>query len=338
MLHRLSRLTVVAIAVAVVALIAAGCSTDSSDDGSTSTTSTSAVAVDTSVRHDTIEVDSPVQGMLTFEALVAGDPAAAEDGRLVLLLHGFPETGEAYRDMLTPLAEAGYYAVAPDQRGYSPGARPPDVESYAMTELVADTIGMAEAVGADDFHLVGHDWGGAVAWSTAALVPEAVTTLTVLSTPHPDAIAAALSGPDSGQEEAFSYQEFFRSPGAEDRMLAEGPQSFINLFGASGIPTDELEAYAEVLGTPDALGAALNWYRANALDTGPALGPVTVPTLYVFGTDDGAFVVDTARATEEYVSGPYVYEELAGEGHWLPEVVPDELTALLLAQLELGAA
>src|SRR4051812_38310633 len=119
----------------------------------------------------TISIDDPQLGRLTFDALAAGSASAARDGKLVLLLHGFPETDEAYRPILSRLAAAGYYAVAPNQRGYSAGARPPDVSDYEVSDMAGDTLAMATALGADRFNLVGHDWGGAVAWETAAQAP-----------------------------------------------------------------------------------------------------------------------------------------------------------------------
>lgn len=132
-------------------------------------------------------------GDLVFDALATG-PAA---GELVMLLHGFPQTGYAYSSQLAALGSAGYRAVAPDQRGYSPGARPAAAEAYAMSNLVSDVIGMADALGREEFHLVGHDWGGAVAWVTATRFPRRVRTLTVLSTPHFAAFGAELADPES---------------------------------------------------------------------------------------------------------------------------------------------
>lgn len=280
-----------------------------------------------------IQIADESLGPLTFHAIAAGDPAAAEDGRLVLLLHGFPETGESYREFLPALADAGYYAVAPDQRGYSPGARPGDVAEYAVPRLVADTTAIATALGADTFHLVGHDWGGGVAWTAGALFPDRITSLTVLSTPHPDALTDAFADPSGEQAALSSYMITFRQDGTEDQILADGSASFEALFTAGGLPADAAATYAEVLGTPDALGAALDWYRANPLPLAFSLGPVSVPTLFVFGADDGAFSQGAADGTAGYVTGPYTYEVLAGQGHWLPELADAEVTGLLLDHL-----
>jgi len=137
-------------------------------------------------------------GAYTFGARAEGPP----DGDLVLLLHGFPETSYEWRHQLAALGAAGHRAVAPDQRGYSPGARPAAVAEYAVEHLVADVGGFADALGADRFHLVGHDWGGFVAWYAGGSFPGRVRTLTVVSTPHPVAFAAALRGTDQQERSA----------------------------------------------------------------------------------------------------------------------------------------
>src|SRR5262249_55839417 len=126
-------------------------------------------------------------GALELQVDVAGDPS----GPAVLLLHGFPQTNHTYRRELPALARAGFFAIAPNQRGYSPNARPPDVSEYAIQHIVGDALAIADHFGAETFHLVGHDWGGQVAWLLAAYYPDRVRTLTVLSRPHPASFARA---------------------------------------------------------------------------------------------------------------------------------------------------
>ena len=142
------------------------------------------------------------------------------DGELVLLVHGFPETSFEWRHQVATLGAAGYRAVAPDQRGYARDARPGDLDQYRIEHLVADVVGFADALGADRFHLVGHDWGGFVAWYTAATHPERLLTLTVVSTPHPVPFRGAMRhGTD--QRERSSYMQWFRTPDAEATFLAD---------------------------------------------------------------------------------------------------------------------
>jgi pimeloyl-ACP methyl ester carboxylesterase len=270
-------------------------------------------------------------GKWTFSCRVAGPP----DGRLVILLHGFPQTSWSWRHQLAALGAGGYRVVAPDQRGYSPGARPEGVEHYAVEHLIADVLGIADEMGGHEFDLVGHDWGGAVAWYLAGRYPARVRTLTVVSTPHPLAFAGALA--DSGdQQQRSTYVTFFRQEGnvAELAMLADDAQGLRNLYQGSGLTPEDAEEYLGVLTQPGALTGALNYYRATGFDQAAAIGPVTAPTMYVWSTDDVALGRDAAEATGQFVEGPYRFEVLDGVSHWIPEHAPDALNDLLLAHLD----
>jgi pimeloyl-ACP methyl ester carboxylesterase len=274
-----------------------------------------------------IDMTEIAVGALTFDALADG----AEDAELVLLLHGFPQTSASWRDQVTALATAGYRAVAPDQRGYSPRARPTELAAYAMPELVGDVIGFADALGAARFHLVGHDWGGAVAWHVAARHPDRLHTLAVVSTPHPAALRRAYSGDLGGdQAERSGYMAFFRQPDSQDRMLENDAAVFRLLFAGSGMPEGRERPYLEALGTPQALGAALNWYRAASVADAEGLGPITTPTLYVWSTEDVALGTEAAEATAQCVEGPYHFAVIEGVSHWIAEQAPDRLNQLLL--------
>src|SRR3954470_293095 len=179
-------------------------------------------------------IEIPV-GDMTFRARVAGP----EDGRLVMLLHGFPETSASWLSQLDALAAAGYRAVAPDQRGYSPGARPEGVEHYATAHLVADVIAIADWLGGHEVDLVGHDWGGAVAWLLAARYPERLRSLSVVSTPHPAALFAAIADGKGDQQQRSQYMEVFRAEGtAEELLLANDASGLRQLYLASGLDAD----------------------------------------------------------------------------------------------------
>lgn len=266
-------------------------------------------------------------GGLVFDARAAG-PA---DGELVLLLHGFPQTSLAWRQQLEALGDAGYRAVAPDQRGYSPGARPVDVGEYRAERLVGDVLGFADALGAPTFHLVGHDWGGAVAWQVAGRHPERLRTLTSVSTPHPAAFRRSIEGGE--QRERSGYMLFFRTPDAEPFFLDNDAAVLRSLYSASALPEDAAAEYLRVLTEPGALTGALNWYRAADIGLVEGLGPITTPTLYVWSTNDPALGRDAAEATAGHVDGPYRFEVLDGVSHWIPEEAPDALNALLLEHL-----
>lgn len=260
------------------------------------------------------------------------------DGNLVLLLHGFPETSYEWRAQLEALGAAGYRAVAPDQRGYATGARPAALEEYTVDRLVDDVFAFADTLGAERFHLVGHDWGGFVAWYTAARDSTSegrsegtrLRTLTVVSTPHPVPFRAAMhSGGD--QRDRSSYMDWFRSPDAEAGWLADDGALLDAAYGEH--PSDARAEYRRVF-TADggaALTGGLNWYRANAFH--PPEGPITAPTLYVWSTGDVALGREAAEGTAAEVAGPYRFEVLGDVSHWIPEVAADELNALLLEHL-----
>ena len=229
-------------------------------------------------------------------------------------------------------------AVAFDQRGYSPGARPQDVSDYRLGELVEDAVSVADALGFERFDVVGHDWGAMVAWATAGRYPQRVRTLTAVSVPHPWAFADALRG-DADQAKRSSYIEVFRRPGAvaEQRLLGEDGQGagLRAMFVATGMPegAPEIEDFVGAMVEPGALTAALNWYRAMSPEETAGIGSVVVPTLFVWSTDDQAIGRRAAEACGKFVSGPYRFEVLEGVSHWIPETAPDDLNRLLLEHL-----
>ena len=264
-------------------------------------------------------------GDFVFDAHAAG-PA---DGELVLLLHGFPTTWFQWRAQLAALAKQGYRAVAPNQRGYSEGARPDEIASYSILLLAQDVLGMADALDRETFHVVGHDWGGAVAWVVAGIAPARVSSLTVLSTPHPDAMAAARSDPDSCQASASAYIETLRQPDVTAQDLASIGTGF------DGVSEEAQAVYLQdVITQPDVFAAAAKWYAANFAADMPApnLGKIGVSTLYLFGTEDSAFCRDTADSTAGYVDGDYRFVPVSG-GHWLSETNAELVNRELLDHL-----
>lgn len=272
-------------------------------------------------------------GDLTFDAVAAGPDA----GEPVLLLHGFPESSWAWRHVQPALGEAGFHAVAPDQRGYSPGARPLDDEAYAIELLVGDALGLADHLGWDAFHVVGHDWGGVVAWHLAGRHPERIRSLAAVSTPHPQAFLDAKSAgpqPDGEDQGAkSSYMDFFRSDGAAEIVVADGGAVFRAALEGTGLDAASVDHYVARYDTVDAARGLLNWYRGAKPDDGTRVGTVTVPTLYAWSDADAVFGRFAAEHTADHVSGPYRFENLDGVSHWVPEEAPDRLVPLLLAHL-----
>ncbi|GGP84655.1 alpha/beta fold hydrolase [Saccharothrix coeruleofusca] len=260
-----------------------------------------------------------------FDAIAAGP----EDGRPVLLLHGFPQAAVEWEFQVAALGRHGYRAVAPDQRGYSPRVRPEQVAEYGMESLVGDVLAIADALGWSRFDLVGHDWGGAVAWWTAAEHPERLRSLTAVSTPHLGALAEALRT-DEEQQRRSAYMAEWRDRGTEKRMLADDAAALRRIFDRR-VPASRVDEYMRRLAEPGALTAALNWYRAGGVGNG--LGKVSVPTLYVWSTEDVAFGSTAALSTGDWVTGPYRFEMLEDVSHWVPEEAAETLTSLLLEHL-----
>jgi pimeloyl-ACP methyl ester carboxylesterase len=270
---------------------------------------------------------------LTFTADVLGTAG----GPLVLLLHGFPESRHSWRAALPALAAAGYRAVAPDQRGYSPGARPDPAKlsDYAFDTLVGDAIEIAAAAGYDGkrFHLVGHDWGGQVSWGVADKHPERLASLTVLSRPHPSAFRRALQMENGDQKHRSRHHRAFLDPGTGKMLLEENARRLRDGLFGQGVPAAALEEHLSVLGNPEALEAALAWYRANK-GLAADIGTIKVPTLYIWGDADATVGPDAAYGTGEFIGAAYAMEVLPSVGHFVMDQAPAKTMDLMLAHLK----
>jgi pimeloyl-ACP methyl ester carboxylesterase len=266
---------------------------------------------------------------LCFDALTAGEPGAP----LVLLLHGFAESMHCWRSQVAALAGAGYRAVAPSQRGYSPGARPNtgDTANYHIDRLMDDAMAMVAASGYGDrrFHLVGHDWGGSIAWALADRFPERLASLTVLSRPHPNAFNRALQLTDGDQAHRSSHHKAFLEPDAADVVLADDAKWLRERLTAAGVPAAAIEQHLTVLGNKPAMEAALAWYRARGAIRGP-LGPIRTPTLYIWGDADDTVGQIAAEGTVDFIAAPYRFEVLPGVAHFAAEQAPERVSELLL--------
>jgi pimeloyl-ACP methyl ester carboxylesterase len=257
--------------------------------------------------------------------------AGPEEGRQVLLLHGFPQGAIEWEQQLRALAGAGYRAVAPDQRGYSPDARPRDIAGYRIDELVGDVLRLVDALGWERFDLVGHDWGAAVAWVVADRHPGRLRTLTAVSVPHPAPFADALES-DEDQRRRSAYLPMLRQQGGAERALLGDGAAGLRRMLDGAVPASKVDLYVTRMSQPGAMTAALNWYRATRPEDVKA-GPITVPTLYVWGTDDAGVGAVAAQATGSWVPAQYRFEPLEGVSHWVPEQAGDRLSEALLAHL-----
>jgi pimeloyl-ACP methyl ester carboxylesterase len=273
---------------------------------------------------------------LVFDVTDTGPP----DGAVVVLLHGWPQDRSAWQGVADRLAAQGLRILAPDQRGYSPRARPRGAAAYRMSELVADVLALVEASGADRVHLVGHDWGGAVAWAFAERHPDRLHGLTVVSTPHHRAMAWALRHGDQALKSW--YMLAFQLPLLPEAVLR---LSLPELLRGSGLPEADVARYAARFRQPGAAGGGLAWYRAlrpsvsDLLRRRPeqaAPSAITVPTTYLWGSRDPALGRAAAERTAQWVSSDYRFVEVDA-GHWLPETHPDEVASAILARVR-GAA
>jgi pimeloyl-ACP methyl ester carboxylesterase len=263
---------------------------------------------------------------LTFDVRDAG-PA---DGPVVVLLHGFPQHNDSWDAVIDRLTAEGYRCLAPNQRGYSPDARPTRRRDYRMPELVADLGALIDASGAQRVHLVGHDWGAAVAWAAAAEMPERLATVSPVSVPHPGAFIKSFT--NSRQGLASWYMYLFQLPRIPEWLLTRRNGAIISEWlRRSGQTPAAAQRDAQAISDPGALTAAINWYRAIPLSNPRATSQkVSVPTLYVWSDRDIALLPKSAHDTARYVTGEYRFEIFPGVSHWIPDEQPDKLADLLL--------
>lgn len=263
------------------------------------------------------------RGGFTFDV----DDSGPSDGPVIVLLHGFPENRTSWQAMTPLLTSAGYRVLAPDQRGYSPRARPLRRRDYRIDELAEDIRALIDASGADKVHVVGHDWGGGVAWALAALHPDRLHTVTSLTTPHPRALTASMVR--SSQLLHSWYMVFYQLPRLPEMGFTRMEETNRRLLDRSGLSAEAADRYITPLKEPGAARAAINWYRGLPLSK-PLRGKVTVPALYVYATKDMFLGRKAAELTAKYVEAPYRFEVLEGATHWLPENNADQVAQLVL--------
>jgi pimeloyl-ACP methyl ester carboxylesterase len=279
---------------------------------------------------DTLQTQQGIVNLngLQFSTLSEGPP----DGDAVVLLHGFPQFADTWTNLMHMLAAAGFRALAFDQRGYSAAARPLEVDEYDVVHLTSDVLAFADQAHALRFHLVGHDWGGFLAWKLAAEHPGRVGSLCVLSTPHVDAFLNAAKT-DVEQQEKSRYIHFFKMPGgmAESALLGDRARLLRGVY-QDKVAEEQIDANIRRFSEPGALTAAINWYRA--LDLEMRISNIVVPTLFVWGDRDLACGKQAAIATAQYMKASYRFESLAGYSHWLLDEAPDQIAGLILSHIK----
>jgi pimeloyl-ACP methyl ester carboxylesterase len=250
----------------------------------------------------------------------------AGEGPAVLLLHGFPDSGRLWRHQVPALAGAGFQVIVPDLRGYGRSGKPEPVDAYALGLLAGDVLAILAELGIGKAHVVGHDWGAALAWGLAALAPASVDHLVALSVGSPVTFLRTLE-----QRQRSWYMLLFQFPGIAERWLTD--DDWANFRSWGGHPdTDQVIADLEATGS---LTPGLNWYRANVSPeswVGPPLRlpPVQAPTMGVWSTADSALSEVQMTDSAASVAGPWRYERLDGPGHWMQLETPEQVNALLL--------
>jgi len=260
-------------------------------------------------------VDIEANGM-TFTCRIAGDKAT---GKPVLLLHGWPETSHMWIELMKKLSAEGYYCIAPNQRGYSDGARPKKASDYELKYLVKDIIAIADAQGIGQFHLIGHDWGSAVGWGAIALHPQRIKSWTALSVPHVEAFSEAIRF-DKQQKKMSRYIGFFQLRGIPEWLLTSRDCKRLREVWNNSSP-QQIADYISVFSNKKALKTTLHWYRGNykRLKKGKGefeLGDVHHPTLLIWGNKDNAIGRKCMELTKPYMKGVFKFVEL-NAGHWL---------------------
>ena len=280
----------------------------------------------------------PLPTGVTLDVATAGDPANPP----MILLHGFPESHRTWRHVIPQLAR-DHFVIAPDQRGFARSSKPEGIEAYKPAHLVADLLALADHFGLTTFTLVGHDWGGAIAWMAALHNPARITRLVIVNAPHPFIFQKTLFD-DMAQRDASQYITAFRNPDFEAHIARIGlpaffESSFLRHTDFEKI-ADEKPIYLDQWGQPGAMTAMLNWYRASAIivpamdetPTRPAFldgtfPPMPQPVLVVWGLGDAALLPSQLEGLERYV--PSLTLVKVDAGHFVPWENPDAVVAAI---------
>jgi pimeloyl-ACP methyl ester carboxylesterase len=266
-------------------------------------------------------------GDLEFDCRTSGNDADP----LIIFLHGFPESSFMWEKIMAKISSLGYFCLAPDLRGYSPNACPRGVNNYTIKLIREDILEMANALGEEQFHLIGHDWGAAIGWSLAYHEPKRIISWTALSVPHNRAFGKALKL-DKDQRKRSGYIKWFLLPLLPEWFIRKNDfKTFRRLWKHSS--PQEVENYLTIFRRKESLTAALNYYRANiGRGKGEPLGDIQVPTLFIWGGKDQAVGAFAAESNHQYMKGPYDFLALDG-GHWLIQTQYQEVETAVIEHL-----
>ena len=281
-------------------------------------------------REPSVEDLSFQNGAVGLHAMAAGP----KDGPVVLLLHGFPEFWYGWRKQIEPLAAAGFRVIVPDQRGYNLSSKPSGVAAYALTELVSDVIAIADQLGQEKIFLAGHDWGAAVAWSTALLHPQRIAKLVVLNVPHPSVMRKFLSTRPRQLLHSW-YMFFFQLPWLPEGVFSAfnfriGARALLRSSRPGTFSAEDLAQYRAAWSQPGALTGVINWYRALfRTRTKFPDKTVRVPTRILWGERDAFLLAEMAHESLRYCTSAELFT-FANATHWLQREEPARVSELLI--------
>jgi pimeloyl-ACP methyl ester carboxylesterase len=249
------------------------------------------------------------------------------EGRPVILLHGFPDTGRLWRHQVGALASAGFQVIVPDLRGYGASGKPTGVDAYSLLMVASDVLAILDHLEVDEAHVVGHDWGAALSWVLGSFAPERVDHLVAMSVGNPQSFRSV----GLSQLQRSWYMLLFQFEGIAERWLSDN--SWANFREWSNHP--DADAVIAELESNGSLTPGLNWYRANVAPealVGPPLElpSVQAPVMGVWSSGDFALTEEQMTGSSAYVDGPWRYERLDGPGHWVTLEAPDAVNDLLL--------
>jgi epoxide hydrolase 4 len=257
-----------------------------------------------------------------------------KDGPVVVLLHGFPEFWYSWHKQIEPLATAGFRVIVPDQRGYNLSSKPSGVPAYAITELVSDVVAIADQLGQEKIYLAGHDWGAAVAWSTALLHPQRIAKLVVINVPHPSVMRRFMMKRFRQTLRSW-YIFFFQLPYLPETFFAAfdfrvGQRSLVRSSRPGTFSAEDLAQYRAAWSQPGALTGMINWYRALfRLRTKFPDRTVRIPTRILWGVRDAFLISEMAQESLRYCTNAELFT-FADATHWLQHEEPARVTELLI--------
>jgi pimeloyl-ACP methyl ester carboxylesterase len=306
--------------------------TDTSNIGSASATPTLLSDAFTSLMpHDGVEIREGYVdvGDVTLHYVEAGE------GPMVVLLHGFPEFWFGWRLQIAPLATAGFRVVAPDTRGYNLSSRPEGVAAYSVDLLAADIGGFIRALGAESAMVVGHDWGGSIAWTLAMDHPDVVTRLAILNAAHPRRLQQGLHNPNQLRKSWYFF--FFAVPGLPEDVVHARDWHFFRHFLHDADPPftpEETERYIEAWSQPGAAAGMINYYRDSVRESGKQAKiehpPITAPTLVIWGEQDRYLGEKLAEPDPDDVPNLDRVERLPDASHWVHHDAAEQVNRLLI--------